>query len=384
MITTQDALTGAIDAIKHQSLIAVDTEFIREKTYYPQLCLIQIAYGDDVALIDPLSGIDLQPLKEILCNADILKLFHSGQQDLEIFYQLLGEPVYPIFDTQVAAALVGMTDQVGYGTYIRTLLGLDLEKGNSFSVWAKRPLTQSQLQYAADDVVYLLKSYPVLLSKLKKMDRLSWLEDDFAYRESLEYVSDIAPEKAFRHVKRASTLNPRQAAVAREVAAWRQERAIKLDRPRRHILADECIVEIARKKPKSGKELKDIRGLSSYALQNKGSILEAVQAGMKKLPNELPVMKGPDKANIEIEASAQLARALLTRRAKEYHIAPTVLASNAMIEEFVRTPNESSKLLQGWRKMMVGDELLALMQGKIHLSIKDGKLQVVTVNGGSD
>jgi len=381
MITTQDALSLAIEQMRAEDVIAVDTEFIREKTYYPQLCLIQIAYGDQVALVDPLAGLDLSPLRAIMCNPNILKVFHSGQQDLEILYHLFGEPVQSIFDTQVAAALVGMTDQVSYGTFIKTILDHELEKGSSFSVWSRRPLMSSQLQYAQDDVVFLLEAYPILREKLEELGRLSWLDEEFAYRQTREYVEDIDSYEAYRQLKRISTLNPRQTAIAREVAAWRQSQAIRQDRPRRRILPDESVIEIARKQPLTPADLENVRGLSPFAIKRAQEIISAVHVG-KRIPDEkLPQSATPDKPAIEIESTAQLARALVSRRSKEYQIAPTVLASQSMIEEFVRTPDESAQLLSGWRKMLIGEELLDLIQGKIALSIEKGKLQVTRIEG---
>jgi len=382
MITTQEALSHAIRRMCAEAVIAVDTEFIREKTYYPQLCLIQIAFGDEVVLIDPLSDIDLLPLRDIMCNPAILKVFHSGQQDLEILYRLFKEPVGPIFDTQVASALMGMADQASYGTFIRTILGHELEKGSSFSVWSRRPLTSSQIQYAQDDVVYLLQAYPIVKEKLEEMGRLSWLDGEFAYRQTSAYVADIDPREAYRQLKRISTLNPRQMAIAREIAAWRQEQAIRKNRPRRHILPDESVVEIARKQPSTPADLENVRGLSTSVIKNAQQIISAVRAGKRVPNNELPYSALPDKSIIEIEASAQLARALVYRRAKEHQIAPAVLASQHMIEEFVRTPDESAQLMKGWRKMLIGEELLDLINGKIALSIENGKLRVIKTTRG--
>jgi ribonuclease D len=381
MITTKDALVRAVEEMAGCEFIAVDTEFIREKTYYPQLCLIQIAYNDTVALIDPLQKLDLMPLRDVMCSEKVLKVFHSGQQDLEIFYQLFGEPVKSLFDTQVAAALIGMTDQVSYAIFIRTMLGHELDKGGTFSQWSKRPLTPSQIEYAKDDVKYLLKAYPLLRDQLEKADRLSWLDDEFAYRATRAYVEDVDPQEAFRFVKRVSALNPRQAAVAREVTAWRQTQAIRIDRPRRQVLGDECIIEIARKQPLTRRDLDNVRGLSNYAQSNAYQIIEAVRVGKDTPQKDLPVLKRPEKRNIEIESTAQLARALVYRRAKDAQIAPNILASQSMIEEFVRTPDDSAQLMQGWRKMMIGNDLVDLIEGNIALSIDKGKLQITSSKG---
>ncbi|MCL2491469.1 MAG: ribonuclease D [Coriobacteriia bacterium] len=380
VITTDAALADAIQQMRTHSVIAVDTEFIREKTYYAQLCLIQIAYGDTVVLVDPLADIDLSALREVFCDLDILKIFHSGQQDLEILYQALGEPVRPIFDTQCASAIMGMTDQISYGSFIKNMLDVELAKIGSFSQWAKRPLTDQQLEYAKDDVSYLLKAYPVARKKLKKLGRLKWLDEEFAHRESVDFVKDTEPELAFRYVKRISTLSPRQAAVAREVAAWRQLEAIRLDRPRRHILPDETIIEISRKQPRSVEGLENIRGLNTHARRHAQQILAAVRAGKRVPDDELPVTKIAEKPTTHIDPSVKLANALVARRAKEYQIAPNVLASTAMLEELIRNPNSSAQLLQGWRKKMIGQELLDLLNGTIALFLCEGKVQTVCID----
>jgi len=326
-------------------------------------------------LIDPLADIDLCLLRDLFCNSKTLKVFHSGKQDLEILYNFFKKPVSPIFDTQSASALMGMTDQVSYVTFIKNVLGVELGKVGSFSQWSHRPLTDQQIAYARDDVSYLLKAYPIARKRLKQLRRLHWLDDEFAFRQTEAYVADTKPEEAYRFVKRISTLSPRQAAVAREVTAWRQLEAMRKDRPRRHILPDETIIEIARKQPHSADGLENIRGLSSHARRHTQQILAAVRQGKRVPDSDLPVLSSPEKPATYIDPMVKLATALVACRAKEYRIAPNVLASTAMLEEFARTPDRSAKVMQGWRKIMIGDELCALQQGKIALFLYDGKVE---------
>jgi len=379
LIQTPEALDQVIEEISHHDVIAVDTEFIREKTYYAQLCLIQIAYGDRVALIDPLAPIDLDRLSAVFCESDILKVFHSGQQDLEILYHVFKKPVRPLFDTQCAAALLGTAEQISYSGLVKMILDVDLRKIGSFSQWAHRPLSSEQLSYASDDVSYLLRAFPLIRRKLAELGRLSWLEEEFSIRQSEQYVADIEPEQAYLHLKRVATLRPRQLAVAREVTAWRQRQAVSRDRPRRHILPDETIIEIARKQPRTAEGLESIRGLTAHARRNTSQILRAVQEGLSLPDDRLPCIDAPKKPSTEIDASVRLAAALVSRRAKEHHIAPHVLASSEMLEEFVRTRDAQAQLMQGWRKMLIGNELKDLLDGTIALYLKDGKVDTVAL-----
>ena len=314
-------------------------------------------------------------LRDVFCSPTIVKVFHSGQQDLEILYQLFGRPVAPIFDTQCAAALLGTVEQLSYSGLVKMILDVDLKKSGRFSQWAHRPLSENQLSYAADDVTYLLQTYPIIRERLTKLGRLAWLDEEFAQRASVDYVSDIAPEQAYRYVKRISSLSPRQAAVARAVAAWRQTEAIRRDRPRRHILPDETIVEIARRQPRSAEALESIRGLTPAARRQAQQILHAVRDGLRVPDDELPRTKINAKQNGEVDASVRLAAALVARRAKEHRIAPQVLANNELLEEFVRTPDAHAQLMQGWRRLLIGNELLDLLEGRTALYLKNGKVE---------
>jgi ribonuclease D len=377
LVTTQAALDAAVEAMSAHEVIAVDTEFIREKTYYAQLCLVQIAYGDEVALIDPLSDIDLQALGALFCESDVLKVFHSGGQDLEILYHLFGRPVAPIFDTQCAAALLGTAEQISYSGLVKTILDVPLKKVGSFTQWAQRPLTEAQLSYAADDVAYLLQAYPLIRRQLAQLGRERWLDEEFAYRASEAFVKEIDPREAYRFVKRVSTLSPRQVAVVREVAAWRQIQAMQMDRPRRHVLPDETIVEIARRQPRSVEGLENIRGLTKLGRRQAQQILSAVRAGVRVPDDELPDLRSKHKPTVELDASVRLAHALVVKRAKENQIAPNVLANHAMLEEFVRTPDSRAQLMQGWRRMLIGNELFDLVGGDIALYLDNGKVKTM-------
>ncbi|MFW2134544.1 ribonuclease D, partial [Ectothiorhodospira haloalkaliphila] len=249
-IDQPEALKAFCERLKGVDWFALDTEFIREKTYYPQLCLIQVATPEEVACIDPLNLEDLSPLTHLLFDPNITKVLHAASQDLEIFFHQQGRVPGPIFDTQVAASLLGHGDQVGYGKLIQLVLGVELEKGQSRTDWAQRPLETIQLRYAADDVHYLARAYPLMRQALEDNGRLAWLEDDFQrMQDPRTYQPD--PETIWRRLKGINTLRGEQAlAVARNLARWREQEAMRLDRPRRWLLQDEVILDLARRKPR--------------------------------------------------------------------------------------------------------------------------------------
>lgn len=376
LISTTNDLKELVSQLLTQEVIAIDTEFMREKTYYAKLCLIQIAdQYDNVWLVDPLAVPDLSPLKEVMCNPDILKVFHAGGQDLEIFYQHFGAAVNPIFDTQQAAALLGYRDQLGYGALVFEELGIALSKADSFTDWSKRPLEESQLKYAADDVIYLIKVYPQMVQKLKDLGRLNWLDEDFALRATNDYY-EIDYDNLFRRVKKVSSLSRRQLGVARYVARWREEIAQEKNIPKKWVCPDETLIEIARRSPLTQEKVKSIRGVTPLVLKNTASLFEAVTKGKNLAEDELPELKKRTRPTEDLESHVDLMMALVRQRAKDNNIATTQLASRSMLEQFASSPEDSHELMQGWKRNMIGLELKALLGGELSLCLKDGSLEV--------
>lgn len=378
-ISTNDELARFASSLIDESAIGMDTEFMRERTYFARLCLVQVASSADVAIIDPLAVTDLSPLFSVLADARIVKVLHAGSQDLEIFYHLMGEVPAPVFDTQIAATLAGFPQQAGYGALVRQLLGVELDKGDTFTDWSRRPLSENQVRYALNDVRHLVPLYERLLASLERDERLSWLESDFARLEDpTTYAPD--PNEQWRKLKRASSLNRRQLAVARELAAWRELEAQRRDVPKRWILGDESIVEIARRAPSDRDELQAVRGVAdklSRAAQ--GAVLEAVERGQAIDEADLPVVDRRRRAPArDVDGAVDLMVALVRLRAREHGVAMPILASREDLERLAAGEREAHRLLEGWRRDIVGAELLDLLEGRIRLSLKDGILEIET------
>ena len=287
-VRDKQGLVALMEAIRGSDYLAVDTEFMRERTYYARLCLIQIATDDVTAIVDPFECTELEPLFAVLKDSGVVKVLHSAQQDLEIFYQLMGEAVRPVFDTQVAATLAGFPQQVGYGAIVKDLLGVELDKSDTYTDWAKRPLSDTQVEYAMNDVRYLGTVYHALRERLEAADRLPWLQDDFdRLGDPSSYI--VEPEAQWRRLKRISSLNRRQLGILQKVTAWRELEAQRRDVPRRWVLGDESLVEVARRAPASREELAAVRGVGDKLARSAyDGVIEAVKRGVELAEDELP------------------------------------------------------------------------------------------------
>lgn len=376
-ISDTDTLREAVATFRRAEVVGVDTEFMRERTYFARLCLVQIGTDEQTAIIDPLALPDLSPLCELLTDQRVLKVLHAGGQDLEIFFRTCGVPVAPVFDTQVAATLAGFPQQAGYGALVRELLGVELDKGDTYSDWSRRPLSETQVRYAHNDVAYLPEVYRRLKAKLDAEARTSWLDQDFAHMED-PATYEVVPEEQWRRVKRVSSLNRRQLAVAREVAAWREREAMRRDVPKRWVLGDESVVEVARRSPTNAPDLLALRGVGEKTGKGATSgILEAVARGLAVPEEELPSLKKRRRPVGDVDAAVDLMVALIRRRARENGVAMPLLASRDDLERLAAGERENHPLLEGWRKTMVGDEVLRLLEGRIDLRLGGGGLVIV-------
>lgn len=284
-IDTEESLIQFCQQIANSLWIAVDTEFIRERTYYPQLCLIQVANDDHIACIDPLAITNLEPLLDIIYHPEVTVVFHAARQDLELFYLLKETLPNNVFDTQLAATVLGYGDQIGYGDLVKQCLDVDLDKAHSRTDWTKRPLDSDQITYAADDVRYLRGVYTLLKQQLADKNRTHWLEDDFSILTNIEtYKAD--PDNIWRKVKGFGRLKGVQLAILKQLAAWREKRAIKSNRPRRWILKDNVLLEIAKLAPESTDKFSMIRGLEANAINCYGDILLAEIKQANLMPKE--------------------------------------------------------------------------------------------------
>ncbi len=375
-VTDAATLKSLVDQIRPSGFVAVDTEFMRERTYWPKLCLIQVGNGEVNAIIDPLAFDELDALWDLLADETVLKVMHAGSQDMEIFFQLMGQVPTPAFDTQIAATLAGFPQQVGYGAIVNELLGVTLDKSDTFTDWAKRPLSSNQIEYALNDVRYLPEVYQRLRDDLDKQGRFGWLAPDFArFTDAATY--EVVPENLFRKVKRFKSLNRRQMGVLREITAWRELEAQRRDIPRRWVIGDESLIEVARRSPSNAEELRGIRGVQDK-LQKSAyeSVLKAVRVGVAIPDDELPEITRRRRPVGDVEGAVDLMSALVRFRAREHGVATPLLASRDDLDRLARGEQEGNPLLEGWRRSLVGEELVELLEGRVSLSTKDGMLVV--------
>lgn len=369
-LTTLRALEEACARLAAAPFLAVDTEFHRERTYFAQLCLVQVASAHEVVLIDPIALRELAPLRELLLQPGTVKVFHAARQDLEIFHDLWGEVPAPVFDTQVAATVLGVGHQVGYAKLIEDLLGVHLEKAGTLTDWARRPLAPEQLRYAADDVLHLARAYPEMLKRLNEQGRSAWLEPELkALADPAQFRPD--PATAWRSVKGAGTLRGPARSVVRPLAAWRDEVARERNIPRRWVLPDEALLEVARRRPEELDDLGRIRGFTPRLLQEHGARLLAIIA--ESSSHESEPAPAPRRIGPDAEALADLLQCLVRLRARERGVAPTQLATREQLERIAAEGDEAGvPVLEDWRREMVGEDLLALRDGRLKLVVRDG------------
>ena len=374
-IATQENLAAFVERARSSSVLAIDTEFLREKTYYAKLCLLQMATDDEVVIVDPFEMDDLSVMAPLLEDERIVKLFHAAGQDLEIILREVGVLPRPVFDTQIAAALLGHTQQIGYAALVHAECGVSLKKIDSFTDWSRRPLSASPRDYAADDVVYLPRLYAGMRAALEEKGRLHWLDHDF------EELSDPARYEAnererFRRLKRVSQLSRRQLSAAREVAAWRELEAQRRDVPRKWVVTDEQIVEACKREARTIDELFMVRGLSDrLSTKDARAVVSLISSALSAPPDTWPELDRCGKSEPNVDAELDLMSALVRLRAKENGIAFPTLASHDDLARVARGYREGVDLLRGWRRAIVGEELLELLDGRLTLSL-DGGLKV--------
>ncbi|GAB4292088.1 MAG: ribonuclease D [Thiohalomonadaceae bacterium] len=361
--------------LRRHDWFALDTEFMREKSYYPQLCLIQIATPDGAVCIDPFGIDDLGPLLDLLYDPAILKVLHAARQDLEIFHVMRGTPPTPVFDTQLAATLLGHGDQIGYGALVKETLGVELEKAHSRADWSLRPLTPEQLEYAADDVRYLVQVYQKQRAALEQNGRLAWLAEDFAALSDPRSY-DNPPQEAWRRLKGVNFLKGVQLAVLQQVAAWRERVAQDSDRPRRWVLKDEVMFDMAKLMPDSLDKLGRIRGLEKGILERHGKrLLELIQQGKQIPPSNWPQLETVGRLTPQQEALVDAMMALVRLRAMEQQVSVPTLAPRREVERLLGDDADAA-LRHGWRAQLVGHDLQRLLRGELLLRVIDGRLHI--------
>ncbi|MDF1541600.1 MAG: ribonuclease D [Anaerosomatales bacterium] len=375
-VSDSGALQELVSLVKGAEFVALDTEFMRERTYYARLCLVQLATDDVEAIVDPLAVEDLMPLLDVLSDTRMTKVFHAGQQDLEIICLIAGTVPAPVFDTQVAATLAGFPTQVGYGALVSEIAGVKLDKSDTFTDWSRRPLSSTQLEYALNDVRYLPTVYRELRSRLEAEGRLSWLEPEFD-RMVDPATYEVVPEELFRRVKRMSSLKARQLGVLMKLTAWREHEAQRRDIPRKWVLGDESLLEIARRSPQDRDALASIRGVADkLAKASYPGVLSAVAEGLALPREELPTLERKRRRPLDVDGAVDLMAALVRLRAKEHGVATPLLASRGDLELLAGGERDDTPLLEGWRRSIVGDELLRLLDGELVLRLADGRVVV--------
>ncbi|MBF0281085.1 MAG: ribonuclease D [Zetaproteobacteria bacterium] len=374
-IQTPDALKKACVEMGRSKLLCVDTEFHREDTYAAEFALLQIASREACYIIDPLAIDDLSPVWEVLCNPDILKAFHAARQDVEIIYAKCGKLPLPLFDTQVAAALLGYGQQIGFGNLVQRISKVTLAKQESFSNWMKRPLTPSQCAYAAEDVIYLMPVVQQLQEELQARKRESWLDEEQATLCSEDTYTEH-DESMFWRVKQMNKLRPAQLAVLREITAWRERQARRKNIPRRRIVGDEQLLEMAKKPALSEDVLLHMRGLSAGFVKRFGKeIVEEWNQGRACPEEKWPRMPKRPCNTQGTDLRAEMLDTLVKLRAEDEKISALILANKSELAELASWGKECSgtppelECLKGWRKKLVGNDLLHLLRGEVSLKI---------------
>ncbi len=370
---TNDLLTF-INDIGTPPYIALDTEFISEKTYFPQLCLIQIAYGEQSAVIDTLSGLDMEPLIKFLKSPDIIKVLHAANQDLIIFWNDYKLALEPVFDTQVAALVCGFGDQVSYGNLVKAFTGKALDKGAQIVDWSRRPLNDGHIKYAEADVSNLLIIYDRLLKEIEKRGRANWISEEMRELSNpARYGFD--PDAQLKKLKMRG-LSRRRLATLREMICWREEQARSQNMPRGWVLKDLALRDIAAHPPKNLEQLSRIRSIGGSARGRVGQdLLERIKKSLDIPLAECPPVDEKEKIEQVNENAMVLLRALLTNVCKKHHVAPKLVASKTDLEHLIL--GKSTRITKGWRGELFGSIANQLLEGSIALALTDGDIEIV-------
>lgn len=382
VITTSDELAGLCARLAAEPFVTVDTEFLRDTTFWPKLCLIQVAGAEEEAIIDPLAGdgLDLAPFYDLLASEAVVKVLHAARQDVEIFFHM-GETIpAPLFDTQIAAMVCGFGESVGYETLVNRILDKSIDKSSRFTDWSRRPLTEKQLTYALADVTHLRDIYRHLHGRLEKSGRLAWAEEELAVLTN-PATYQVDPDDAWRRLKSRNT-NRRFLAVLKEVAAWREREAQSRDVPRGRVLKDDALLDVASQSPRDRDALERLRGVpKGFGGSASGrSLLEAIERGLEVPKDELPKIKRSDPPPPGIGPVVELLRVLLKMKCETHEVAQKLVASANDLERIAAYHDPEVPALSGWRRDVFGADALRLKNGEIALAVKGKELIVIERN----
>jgi ribonuclease D len=376
-ITTTSVLAAACSRMAGNPFVTVDTEFLRESTYYPLLCVAQMASPDEAVVIDALApGIDLAPFYALMADETIMKVFHAARQDIEIVWHAAELIPHPIFDTQVAAMVLGYGDSISYDQLVQRITGDTLDKSHRFTDWTRRPLTEAQLAYAASDVTHLRQVYVALVEDLKRRDRADWVAEEMNVLTSPDTYR-MEPENAWRRLK-TRVRKPKELAVLIEVAAWREREAQERDVPRARVLKDEAIGDIAVQAPTTLEKLRHLRSLPKGFERSRWgeAIVDAVARGLERDPKTLPLQSRTQPA-VNGAAVVELLKVLLRMISEQHHVAAKVIATVDDLERIAASDRADVPALKGWRRELFGERALALKHGRLALAIDHGKVALV-------
>jgi ribonuclease D len=375
LLTTTEALAELCDELATEPFVALDTEFMRDRTYFPKLCLVQVAGAARHAAIDPLAqGLDLAPLFALMANRAVVKVLHAARQDIEIFHHLTGKIPTPLFDTQLAAMVCGYGEEVGYETLVARLAKARIDKSSRFTDWSRRPLTQQQLDYALADVIHLRVVYQRLEAQLRQSGRSDWVAQELAdLTDPRTY--EQPPEEAWRRIKLRSR-EPRFLAIVQALAAWREREAQRRDLPRNRVLRDDLLLELAASRPRSVEDIAKLRRIS-LDRASATAVAAAVRSALELPEAALPVLEPLPKLPRGIGPLVDLLRVLLKFQCEEHHVAQRLVATTADLEAIAAFDAPDVPALRGWRLEVFGRAALTLKQGKLGLAVAKGQVVLV-------
>jgi len=378
VLTTTESLTDLCYRLRREPYIAVDTEFMRESTYWPKLCLIQVAGAADTALIDTQApGLDLAPFFELMADANIVKVFHAARQDIEIIWHRAKLMPTPVVDTQVAAMVLGFGDQISYEQLAQRMVGAKIDKSHRFTDWSHRPLSSAQLDYAAADVIHLHALYPKLAERLEKRGRAAWVADEMAVLTSPS-TYDLDPERAWQRLK-VRPRSQKDFAVMVTLAAWREREAQKRDVPRGRVLKDDLLLEIVSRLPRDEQEMGRIRGMPQGFERSKtgGDILAAIKEGLARTPETLPSMPEQKPPLQVAQPVVDMLKVLLKKISEDAGVASKIIATVDDVEALANDDEADVPALSGWRRSLFGDQALRLKHGEIALAVEKNRVTVI-------
>ena len=375
VIVASPVLAAAVERLARHPFVAVDTEFLRETTFWPKLCVVQMAGPDEAVVIDALApGLDLSPFFRLMADARVEKVFHAARQDIEIVWNLAKLVPAPMFDTQVAAMVLGHGDSISYDQLVQRLTGDVIDKSSRFTDWSRRPLSKTQLDYAASDVIHLVTVYQKLKGDLERSRRTDWVRDEMQVLTSpATYTQE--PERAWERLK-TRVRKPKELAVLIEVAAWREREAQSRDVPRQRVIKDEAIAEIAMQQPTTPDALATLRLLSKGFERSKTgeAILAAVAAGLARDPKTLPRLQRHRPLSNGASATVELLKVLLRMSAERHGVAAKVVATTDDLEKIASDDNADVPALKGWRRELFGEQALKLKRGELALAVECGRV----------